>query len=145
MPRKRNVSQDKFIQNAIMDAILVQIETEKDVRYLSLDAENKSCTERSTSYGITNEIIKRHKRANPWLTRDMLNNYKRSKSGGNADGMPSTINLNSSVESNISDLTDPAAPPEISLALNDSPEASKPRKKGGRPKGSTAANKVTLT
>jgi hypothetical protein len=47
MPRKRNVSQDKFIQNVIMDAILVQIETEKDVRYLSLDAENKSCMERS--------------------------------------------------------------------------------------------------
>ncbi len=127
-----------------MDAILNQIEKEKQERVLSLDLESKSYTERSVSYGVSNRIIDRQKRANPRLTRDMLNNYKRSKSGGNADGMPSTINLNSSIESNISDLSDPAAPPEISLALNDSPEASKPRKKGGRPKGSTAANKATL-
>jgi hypothetical protein len=145
MPRKRNVSQDKFIQNAIMDAILVQIETEKDVRYLSLDAENKSCTERSASYGITNEIIKRHKRANPWLTRDRLKNYKRSKAKLNTAGMPRSVEQSDLVDSNMSDLTDPTAI-ETPAALNEITNAAsieqRPRKKGGRPKGSTAASKI---
>ena len=81
MPQKKEVSQEKFIQYAIMDAILNQIETEKQERVLSLDLESKSYSERSVSYGLSNEIINRHKRANPWLTRDMLNNYKRSKRG----------------------------------------------------------------
>jgi hypothetical protein len=118
MPHKRNVLQDKFIQNAIMDAILVQIETEKDVRYLLLDAENKSCTERSASYGITNEIIKRHKRANPWLTRDRLNNYKRSKTKLNTAGKPRSVEHSDLVDSNMSDLTDPTAI-ETPAALNE--------------------------
>jgi hypothetical protein len=137
--------QGKFIQYAIMDAIPNQIETENQERVLSLDLESKSYTERSVSYGLSNKIINQHKRANPWLTRDMLNNYKRSKREGNTAGMPSIINPKSSVESNTSNLTDPAAPSERSHALNDSPEAPNPHKKGGRPKGSTAANKATLT
>jgi hypothetical protein len=95
-----------------MDAILNQIETEKQERVLSLDFESESYTERSVSYGLSNEIINRHKRANPWLTRDMLNNYKRSKRGGNAAGRPIIIYPKSSIESNISDLTDPAAQSE---------------------------------
>jgi hypothetical protein len=128
-----------------MDAILKQNETEKQERVLSLDFEGESYTERSVSYGLSNKIINQHKRVNPRLKRDMLNNYKQSKRGWNTAGMPSIINPKSSVESNITDRTDPAAPSENLPTLNDSPEAPKPRKKEGRPKGSTAANKATLT
>jgi hypothetical protein len=80
----------------------------------------------------------RHKRANPWLSRDILNNYKHSKKEGVAAGMPSNINLNSSIESNISDLTDLAVPSESS-------KAPRYHNKGGRPKGSTATNKAMST
>jgi hypothetical protein len=32
---------------------------------------------RANSYGVMSKVIKRHKKANPWLNRDVLNNYKR--------------------------------------------------------------------
>ena len=60
MSWKKEVSQEKFIQYAIMDAILNQIEKEKQERVLSLDLESKSYTERSVSYGVSNRIIDIH-------------------------------------------------------------------------------------
>jgi hypothetical protein len=118
MPHKKNVSQEKFIQNAIMDAVLVQIEKEIDNRYLSLDAENKSCTERSVSYGIPNEVIKRHKSANPWLTHDLLNNCKRSKTKSATAGVPRSVESTKMVASNVSSLINPTDI-ETHAALNE--------------------------
>ena len=77
-PRTRNrvPKQTKDIQRAIMDVILKEIESEKECRISSASG---FLSEREASYGLMDTIIKRHKEANPWLNRDVLNNYKRIK------------------------------------------------------------------
>jgi hypothetical protein len=64
--------QTKDIQRAIMDVILNEIETEKECR---ISEASSFITERESSYGVMDAVIKRHKEANPWLNRDVLNNY----------------------------------------------------------------------
>jgi hypothetical protein len=57
-----------------MDAILVEIRDEIKAKKKQLKASS-----RANSYGVMSEVIKRHKKANPWLNRDVLNNYKSRK------------------------------------------------------------------
>jgi hypothetical protein len=73
MGRKKVVtaSQSKNVKRAIMAAILVEIEVATKAKKKLKNAGRASC------YGVMSEVIKRHKAANPWLNRDVLNNYKR--------------------------------------------------------------------
>ncbi len=75
---KRRVvnKQSKEVQNAIMDCILNEIDKVKDEHSCIISNDTAS---RAQSYGIAKNIIEKHKRANPWLNRDVLNNYKRRK------------------------------------------------------------------
>jgi hypothetical protein len=142
MGRKKKIpSQERHIEYAIMDAILLEIEKKKAERCSQNDSSCQS--ERSVSYGIAKEVINRHKRANPWLNRDVLNNYKRSKA--NISAIPKSItrrNMDS-----ISDLTNLVEEseavneqePSITEDINE--PSTKVAKKGGRPKGSTNDNK----
>jgi len=52
--------------------ILVEIEDAIKAKKKQLKAAS-----RANSYGVMSKVIKRHKKANPWLNRDVLNNYKR--------------------------------------------------------------------
>ncbi len=61
-----------------------------------------SASERKVSYGIAKEIIEKHKAANPWLNRDVLNNYKRLKTNAKK---PATSVLIHSNPDTVSDLT----------------------------------------
>jgi hypothetical protein len=73
MAKKRavQVSQSKNVENAIMEAVLKEIDVE-------VRAQKKVKTsERSSAYGVMDIILKKHKTANPWLSRDKLNNFKR--------------------------------------------------------------------
>jgi hypothetical protein len=70
------VSQPKNIEWAIMDAILIEIDEKIKLR----KKQNNGGSNRCCTYGVMSEIIKRHRRANPWLNRDVLNNYKWSLS-----------------------------------------------------------------
>jgi hypothetical protein len=72
MQRERIPQQAKEIQCAIMDCILNEIED-----YL-LNCEIRTI-ESKVNYGLAKTIIEKHKRANPWLNRDVINNYKRLK------------------------------------------------------------------
>jgi hypothetical protein len=137
MGRKKKIpSQERHIEYAIMDAILLEIEKKK-AEWCSQN--DSSCqSERSVSYGIAKEVINRHKCAYHWLNRDILNNYKRSKANISA----TRRNIDS-----ISDLTNPV---EESEAVNEqeplitediNEPSTKVAKKGGRPKGSTNDNK----
>jgi hypothetical protein len=69
--KKRVPQQTKDIQAAIMNVILNEIKVEKEKRFCN------TATNRAASYGVMDAVLKKHKEANPWLTRDMLNNYKR--------------------------------------------------------------------
>jgi hypothetical protein len=73
MGRKKVVtaSQSKNVKRAIMAAILVEIEVATKAKKKLKNAGRASC------YGVMSEVIKRHKAANPWLNRDVLDNYKR--------------------------------------------------------------------
>ena len=59
-----------------MDCILEEVEAEKNKRILNSGG---ATSERSRSYGIMDEILKKHVGANPCPTRDLVNNYKRSR------------------------------------------------------------------
>ena len=72
--RKRVPKQTKDIQRAIMDVILKEIEK---VKKCCISSASSVLNEREASYGVIDTILKRHKEANPWLNRDVLNNYKR--------------------------------------------------------------------
>ena len=74
--RTRVSKQTKGMQQAMMDYVLEEIRAAEETRVLS---GNGSATSRAVTYGVTKEVIERHKRANPWLNRDTLNNYKRLK------------------------------------------------------------------
>jgi hypothetical protein len=75
-----------------MDVILKEIEVEKRNRKKELPS---NASERAINYGVVDKVIKKHKEANPWLTRDSLNNYQRLKGEKalNSDGesIPKTI------------------------------------------------------
>jgi hypothetical protein len=90
--KKRIPVQAKSVQRAIMDVILKEIEVEKRNQKKELPS---NASERAISYGVVDKVIKKHKEANPWLTRDSLNNYQRLKGGKalNSDGgsIPKTI------------------------------------------------------
>jgi hypothetical protein len=74
MVKKRTrVSQPKNIENAIMEAIIKEIDGEVKKQ------KQAKTSERSSTYGLMTAIISKHKIANPWLNRDKLNNYKKSK------------------------------------------------------------------
>jgi hypothetical protein len=66
----------KKIQQAIMDCILTEIKRVKEECFVNTSDNTKA---RGLSYGVTKDIIEKHKRVNPWLNRDVLNNYKRRK------------------------------------------------------------------
>ena len=74
MAKKRavQVSQSKNVENAIMEAILKEIDLEVRAR------KKVKTSERSSAFGVMDTILKKHKTANPWLNRDKLNNFKRS-------------------------------------------------------------------
>ena len=144
MRKKRTPLQAKEIQHAIMDCILAEIEKSKEERILSSD----SVSERKVSYGIAKEIIEKHKAANPWLNRDVLNNYKRLKTNSKKPATSVSIHSNPDV---ISDLTNSSMVAENENS-NSSSEAENEiscngssinwrASKGGRPKGSTIESK----
>jgi hypothetical protein len=56
-----------------MDVIIKEIKGEKRNRKKELPS---NASERAISYGLVDKVIKIHKKANPWLTRDVLNNYQ---------------------------------------------------------------------
>jgi len=62
------VHQSKNIENAIMEEILREIDGE--VR----KHKRAKIRGRGSTYGVMNEVINKHKIANPWLNRDKLNN-----------------------------------------------------------------------
>jgi hypothetical protein len=63
--RKRVPKQTKDIQRAIMDVILNKIETEKECR---ISAASSFISERESSNGVMDAVIKRHKKLIPGLT-----------------------------------------------------------------------------
>ncbi len=128
-----------------MDCILSEIEKVKEERFINT---SDGTTSRLLSYGVTKDIIERHKRANPWLNRDVLNNYKRKKL---QEAKP-TSNITVQTSSSVSDLTNQSHPEsstvsetDPNLISSDAPSTNdngiNMSKKGGRPKGSTAENK----
>jgi hypothetical protein len=74
--KARVPKQNKDLQKLIMGYELEEIEAEKQKRIM----EGKGgATSRAVTYGVTKQIIAKYKRANPLLTRDALDNYKRYK------------------------------------------------------------------
>ncbi len=73
MVNKRQwISQCQNVENDIIEAILKEIDVEVKAQ------KRLKTSERAKTFGFVNTILKRHKTANPWLSRDKLNNYKRS-------------------------------------------------------------------
>ena len=142
--RGRIPQQAKEVQCAIMDCILSEMEKTKEDRLLNCEI---GTTERKVNYGIAKAIIEKHKRANPWLNRDVLNNYKRLKERAERPAVSVVIR---SKNDNISDLTDI----EVDNATTTSPQENVTvvnehtmdlPKKGGRPKGTTKEAKRSNT
>jgi hypothetical protein len=153
------VSQSKNIEQAIMDAILIEI----DEKIKQRKKQNKGGSIRCCTYGVTSEIINRHRRANPWLNRDVLNNYKwlltRKKKVIHVDFDTNRTSISSLTESTdatkvVQDSMDdeptpiteapaaemPAAeaPVEVNnLPIVEAPAATDTVNRGGRPKGTT--------
>jgi hypothetical protein len=153
--RRRVYKQTKEIQQAIMDCILSEIEKAKEQR--SLNTHDDS-TDRVLSYGVAKNIIEKHKRANPWLNCDVLNNYKRQRQ---QEAKPPKAVIIKSSCTNVSELTNDTnitITEEVSTnnsstfnpLINDTSDdtekasinesATQIEKKGGRPKGSTNEN-----
>jgi hypothetical protein len=82
-----------------MDCILNEIDKVKDERSCINSNDTAS---RAQSYGIAKNNIEKHKRANPWLNRDVLNNYKRRKE--NSSKPSSTVTI-LTVPDSVSELT----------------------------------------
>jgi hypothetical protein len=137
MAKKRvRVNQSKNIENAIMEEILKEINGEVRER------KRAKLTGRCSTYGVMNDVIKKHKIANPWLNRDKLNNYKRSKAHKKkqvtivtpiSDSI-SSVTMDSNIPSSANEESDPTT-----SASTIAPSTSDVAKvnKGGRPKGST--------
>jgi hypothetical protein len=98
-------------------------------------------TERKLSYGLSKSILEKHRQANPWLNRDVINNYKRQKERLNQP--LASINISFKTD-NLSDLTDAESENVVAvLALTaiENIDADITIKKDGRPKGSTKESK----
>jgi hypothetical protein len=73
--KARVPKQNKDLQKLIMGYVLEEIEAEKK----RIMEGKGGATSRAVTYGVTKQIIAKYKTANPWLTRDALDNYKRYK------------------------------------------------------------------
>jgi hypothetical protein len=133
-------AQSKEVQHAIMDCILRELEAAKAKQLLNGEI---GTTERKLCYGLSKAILESHMKANPWLNRVVLNNYKRRKE--KMDHPLNSINI-THVGDNVSDLSDPTdvcntSPNENNPNNNNSTTADERTeqlpKKGGRPKGKT--------
>jgi hypothetical protein len=147
------VSQSKNIEQAIMDAILIEIDEKIKLR----KKQRKGGSIRCCTYGVTSEIINRHRRANPWLNRDVLNNYKRSLSrkkiihvdfdsnGTSISSLTESTDATKVVQDSMDDEPTPIteapaaeAPVEVNnLPIVEAPAATDAVNHGGRPKGTT--------
>jgi hypothetical protein len=131
-----------------MEAILKEIDVEVKAR------KRLKTSERAKTYGVVNTILKRHKTANPWLSRDKLNNYKRSIARKKTIDMEKKTDSVSSLTANSEGYETenedaPAvinvdAPAIINIEASDVIDADAPAiidanntNRGGRPKGST--------
>jgi hypothetical protein len=146
--KRQRISQCKNVENAIMEAILKEIDVEVKAR------KRLKTSERAKTYGVVNTILKRHKTANPWLSRDKLNNYKRSIARKKTIDMEKKTDSVSSLTANSEGYETenedaPAvinvdAPAIINIEASDVIDADAPAiidanntNRGGRPKGST--------
>ena len=114
MRRNKNVkvSQSKNVQQAIMAAVLAEIEDViKQKKRQQKTANNRACT-----YGVMSEVIKKHRKANPWLNRDVLNNNKCMLSHKKVIHVDSTSN-----GSSISSLTANGSDAEMEPEMSDKP------------------------
>jgi len=123
-----------------MDCILRELEAAKEKQLLNGEI---GTTERKLCYGLSKAILESHMKANPWLNRDVLNNYKRRKE--KIDRPLNSVNI-TGVGDSVSDLSDPTDvsktspnennPNEVNSTTADEMMEELP-KKGGRPKGKT--------
>ncbi len=127
--------QSKEVQCAIMDCILDELEKAKGEQILSCEI---GTTERKLSYGLSKRILEKHRLANPWLNRDILNNYKRRKERLNRP--VASINI-ASLTDNVSDLTNAESQNVAVLTAVENTTTDIPIKNPGRPKGSTKESK----
>jgi hypothetical protein len=123
-----------------MDCILRELEAAKVKQLLNGEI---GTTERKLCYGLSKAILESHMKANPWLNRVVLNNYKRRKE--KIDHPLNSVNI-TRVGGSVSDLSDPTdvsktSPNENNPNNNNSTTADERTeqlpKKGGRPKGKT--------
>ena len=113
-----------------MDVILKEIESEKELRMHRA----KNISDREASYGLTDAVLKKHIGANPWLNRDVLNNYKRLKSKEEGGAISVHLVITKRNTDSVSMLTST----EDENKENDSlPNENIPKSKRGRPKGTT--------
>jgi len=71
--------QQKNIRNVILEAIVKELKERKEERQESQGGGANVQKKRSISYGLTKQLLEKHKQANPWLSKDVLENYKQSK------------------------------------------------------------------
>lgn len=141
-------AQSKEVQHAIMDCILRELEAAKEKQLLNGEI---GTTERKLCYGLSKAILESHMKANPWLNRDVFNNYKRRKE--KIDRPLNSVNI-TGVGGSVSDLSDPTDasktspnennPNEVNSTTADEMMEELP-KKGGRPKGKTNEAKCSDT
>ncbi len=113
-----------------MDVILKEIESEKELRMHRA----KNISDWEASYGLTDAVLKKHIGANPWLNRDVLNNYKRLKSKEEGGAISVHLVITKRNTDSVSMLTST----EDENKENDSlPNENIPKSKRGRPKGTT--------
>jgi hypothetical protein len=127
-----------------MDCILCEIEKAKGDQLMNAQI---GTTERKVSYGISKSVIEKHKRANPWLYRDILNNYKQRKE--KTERPVVSVAIGSKTDA-ISDLTDAtineatdACPPNVASVISEPSTTEVLSKKIGRPKGATKEAKCS--
>jgi hypothetical protein len=95
-----------------MAAVLAEVEDViKRKKRQQKTANNRACT-----YGVMSEVIKKHRKANPWLNRDVLNNNKCMLSHKKVIHVNSTSN-----GSSISSLTANGSDAEMEPEMSDKP------------------------
>ena len=73
---------EKNIRNASLEAIVKEIKERKEKRQESQESQGGGANvqkKRSISYGLTKQVLEKHKQANPWLSKDVLENYNDPK------------------------------------------------------------------
>jgi hypothetical protein len=135
---ERTPQQAKEVQYTIMDCILCEIEKAKGDQLMNAQI---GTTERKVSYGISKSVIEKHKRANPWLYRDILNNYKQRKE--KTERPVVSVAIGSKTDA-ISDLTDAtineatnACPPNVASVISEASTTEVLSKKIGKPQDVT--------